>query len=105
MAAPNIPPLAGGNDDDNGPNNPSFVDPLSQAHYFYTYRWSRQCDKAFIRSLYRQARRGHRQAGRTPNMHSLSFARHFMNYVAEWNFKYRVLKNRLNHLRLRYNTF
>ncbi|KAL0441048.1 UNVERIFIED_CONTAM: hypothetical protein Sradi_0043700 [Sesamum radiatum] len=105
MAAPNVPPLAGVGDGNHEPNNPPFEPPLPQARFFYTYRWSRACDKAFIRGLYRQARNGHRQVGRTPNMHALSFASHFVNYVADWNYKYKVLKHRLNRLRLRHNTF
>ncbi|KAL0447443.1 UNVERIFIED_CONTAM: hypothetical protein Slati_1872200 [Sesamum latifolium] len=62
MAAPNVPAVAREDDDNNAPFEP----PLLQACYFYTYTWSRQCDKAFIRGLYHQAVRGHRQAGRTP---------------------------------------
>ncbi|KAL0312856.1 UNVERIFIED_CONTAM: hypothetical protein Sradi_5684900 [Sesamum radiatum] len=91
--------------DDPSPFIPPFDPPLPQAMYFYTYRWTRPIDKAFIRDLYRKARHGHRQVGRTPNMHALCFARHFVNYVANWDFKYKVLKGRLNRLRLGYETF
>ncbi|KAL0381696.1 UNVERIFIED_CONTAM: hypothetical protein Sangu_0233900 [Sesamum angustifolium] len=105
MDAPIVPPPAGGGDGNNASNNPPFEPPLPQARFFYTYRWSLACDKAFIQGLSRQAPRGHKQVGRTPNMHALSFASHFINYVADWNYKYKFLKHRLNHLRLGHNTF
>ncbi|KAK4418986.1 hypothetical protein Salat_2311400 [Sesamum alatum] len=87
------------------PPPPPPFDPRPQSHYFYTARWSKHADMAFIQALYNQALRGQKQLSRTLNMHSLNYARGIINACFNWSFKYIVLKRRLECLTLRYTTF
>ncbi|KAL0402652.1 UNVERIFIED_CONTAM: hypothetical protein Slati_4295100 [Sesamum latifolium] len=75
-------------------NVPPPADPYfqPQSRYFYTYRWTKKYDKAFVRAIYFQARCGHKQLNRTPNMHSLMYARDVVNNGFGWPFKYHVIK-------------
>ncbi|KAK4435366.1 hypothetical protein Salat_0700000 [Sesamum alatum] len=87
------------------PPPPPPFDPRPQSHYFYTARWSKRVDMAFIQALYYQALRGQKQLSRTPNMHSLNYERGIVNACFNWSFKCIVFKRRLERLMLQYTTF
>ncbi|KAK4429766.1 hypothetical protein Salat_1277200 [Sesamum alatum] len=78
---------------------------LPQSHYLYNTHWKKRVDMAFIQALYYKAMRGQKQISRTPNMHSLNYARGIVNGCFNWSSKYIVFKRRLERLRLRFTTF
>ncbi|KAL0435076.1 UNVERIFIED_CONTAM: hypothetical protein Sradi_0215500 [Sesamum radiatum] len=77
----------------------------SQSRWFYSPSWTKNHDRVFITAMYSQARRGHKQVTRTPNMHSLTYAVDAVNNHFGLTLNYKVAKKRLERLRLRYNTF
>ncbi|KAK4424894.1 hypothetical protein Salat_1683000 [Sesamum alatum] len=102
MAEANLGPLA---PPPPPPPPPPPFNILPQSHYFYTTRWTKRVDMAFIQALYYKAMRGQKQLSRTPNMHSLNYARGIVNGCFNWSSKYIVFKRRLERLRLRFTTF
>ncbi|KAK4413495.1 hypothetical protein Salat_2762100 [Sesamum alatum] len=77
-----------------------------QSKFFYTRKWTKRVDQAFINCLAWQAERGYAQSNPDQtNLTALVFAQKAVNYDQDWDHDHEFYEGKLQLLRERYTTF